>query len=1321
MPMFSITKFCTKLFNQDQENSVFALFFGAAGRREVKKVKRKVLGIVLALSLAFIVLATCVAPASAVTTQIEQVNAEEVCSSRALVDLVPPEEPYAITMWHSRDGSSPTPFVRRTYGPLETKLVRGPSHNSSTVYVVINSTLWSSGGSDLQNRIFRYQDDLEATGYSAYTYLLVSGSPQDIRSWFASVSDLVGCVLVGNIPAAWYQMFHDPAWDSSRYEEFPIDLFYMDLDGTWSDSWTGPWPGPPTPKTPGADGIYDGHTGNVGSEIWVGRLKADKMAVSEVSLIENYFDKNHAYRTGSLSLPQRALVYIDDDWSGGAGSVNSAVGKAYSDRTLVFNNATTNRADYVNRLSQGWSFVHLMSHGSSGGHTFKIPDPSNPSSSIWEPGGDVLGNPDVRTLDPPAFFYNLFVCSGARFTETNYLGGWYIFTQTYGLAAVGSTKTGSMQSFDEFYDPLGKGAVLGEAFKTWSLKWTEIDPNWYYGMAVLGDPTLSLSGKHKMTINTPGLDSASNIVHYTKDGVAKTGSISSGTWSDECDHGTTLSIDDLVAISPTERYFTIDAHSWAVAEPLTHTVNYYHQYKPTITTTGLPVTATATVSYVQNAISKTKTGIWDGNSFSEWCDSGSAVSITNPVNVGAGERYYSTSVTSWTVSSAFTATVKYFHQFYVTCQVTTAGVGHQDLTASNHVTVSYVQFTSGMSQDIYDGLSLSDWMDAGTTYMFENPSSGSTSTHRWFTPSPTSYTVTSSTTTSLTYYEQFLMTISSSGGLLTSTYQGTAKYVQFAISLTGHYWDGSPWSDWCDIGSTLTVSQIVLGPLNERYHTPGATSWTVTESATHSLPYHKEYKVTIKAEGLPDTLSTKVTIGTADPSPADNVAGGDVNNYELTLDSSSTPPFTWTNWVHADASLTATSLITVSASEKYVLVCWIKEGSRFAPPTVKADAAGLTYSAQYAGVKKEMSLKEANLCDQIQVTIKISNSPEGTSNDKVHVIDDLPNEFSFVYGSAKVDGSTTTPTVEAVSTPVPHQRITFEISGSGKHTITFNVKVNRACATDKNVENHVDVTFDMEDVPDVPVDVSFSAIVHPYIGATLSKGTDGPTVVPLFTKESWVFTYIVKNNYGYAMANPTLKDNFGAELIYDPNTVIANLLTDPQFSTSTGKAAQIRLLWSLPSLQAGEAFMLQVTMSTGRTPSKLAQQEYTSPGVKVLNSGATLKWLDASGKQRSLETGTISVTAVDQIYGHVTDQHGVGVAEATVELYYGGKLIMTVQTDSSGLYNFADQLKKSGTYTVKIKSLPSGYMLGPNPSEKTATYNAGQTSPKMVNFTVQKI
>ena len=83
------------------------------------------------------------------------------------------------------------------------------------------------------------------------------------------------------------------------HEEFPIDLYFMDLDGTWGDS--------------DNDGLYDSHGGELLADIYVARLIASNLQYhggEEVALMTNYFDKNHRYRAGSLRLDDRGLAFI---------------------------------------------------------------------------------------------------------------------------------------------------------------------------------------------------------------------------------------------------------------------------------------------------------------------------------------------------------------------------------------------------------------------------------------------------------------------------------------------------------------------------------------------------------------------------------------------------------------------------------------------------------------------------------------------------------------------------------------------------------------------------------------------------------------------------------------------------------------------------------------------------------------------------------------------------------------------------------------------------------------------------------------------------
>jgi len=196
--------------------------------------------------------------------------------------------------------------------------------------------------------------DVEKTGLSVNAYSGTWGTPEDIRSFLQTAylsEGLVGVLLVGDIPVAWYEL---DKTEPSVHEEFPMDLYYMDLNGEWTDSDT--------------DGMYDNHTGNVTPEIWVGRLDATTLSGDKISLYRNYFDKNHRYRTLQLSLPKRALVYVDDDWCSWAEEISADVGIAYNNRTLVNDTAATTATDYKNRLTHNYEWLSVFAHSWPGGH-----------------------------------------------------------------------------------------------------------------------------------------------------------------------------------------------------------------------------------------------------------------------------------------------------------------------------------------------------------------------------------------------------------------------------------------------------------------------------------------------------------------------------------------------------------------------------------------------------------------------------------------------------------------------------------------------------------------------------------------------------------------------------------------------------------------------------------------------------------------------------------------------------------------------------------------------------------------------------------------
>lgn len=169
-----------------------------------------------------------------------------------------------------------------------------------TILIFINTNIRSQ----IQSELSVYVTDLATIGYSYATLQVSGGTVEDIKntilSYYNAGYNVEGAVLIGNIPAAWFNHTRDffglPA-------EFPCDLFLMDLDGSWQD--------------PFGDGVYDIHvdgSGDTAPEIYIGRIDASNMPGNEVNIINKYLRKIHEYRVGNITFTNLALTYTDKDW-----------------------------------------------------------------------------------------------------------------------------------------------------------------------------------------------------------------------------------------------------------------------------------------------------------------------------------------------------------------------------------------------------------------------------------------------------------------------------------------------------------------------------------------------------------------------------------------------------------------------------------------------------------------------------------------------------------------------------------------------------------------------------------------------------------------------------------------------------------------------------------------------------------------------------------------------------------------------------------------------------------------------------------------------
>lgn len=350
------------------------------------------------------------------------------------------------------------------------------------VFILVNSTVYDAINSSLS----RYAADVENAGFSTEimeTDELFDKTPNGIRSCLqAMLPRLVGCLLVGDIPAAWYECERNDV----AYTSFPIDFYYMDLDGVWKDL--------------DNDGVYDSHSGDVAPEIWVGRLKPPSIG-DEVSLLKNYLDKNHRYRNGSLAVPWwRALLYVDDSaalphsgqFTEAELDAERCLRRICTDVSLVRDRKTTNAEDYKSRLgdSLGYQWLCLMCHGTHSNHTFMIPKVSGNTWFEWDGTVDCS---DYQSIDPHVLFYHFIVCSAARYTEPNYLVGSAVFAESYGLLGIGSSEIISTIPLSDFYASLARGNHIGAAFREWLVTLSEeydYPDLRFYGLTLIGDPTL---------------------------------------------------------------------------------------------------------------------------------------------------------------------------------------------------------------------------------------------------------------------------------------------------------------------------------------------------------------------------------------------------------------------------------------------------------------------------------------------------------------------------------------------------------------------------------------------------------------------------------------------------------------------------------------------------------------------------------------------------------------------------------------------------------------------------------------------------------------
>jgi hypothetical protein len=450
-----------------------------------------------------------------------------------------------------------------------------------------------------------------------------------------------------------------------------------------------------------------------------------------------------------------------------------------------------------------------------------------------------------------------------------------------------------------------------------------------------------------VTLNTPGLQTASNVVHYTQNGSARNGSVVAGTFSDYVDLETTLTIDNPVYLSAVQRYLTTNASSFTIQSSATFTVNYTPQYYVTVNSSHGAPTA------------------------SQWVNQGSSftASVTSPAEAVEGDHQWvctgysldggasqsGTTITLGNLQAAHTVVFNWKEQFYL--NVTSAygspsGTGWCDAGATATAAVSSATVSGGTGvQYLFTGwsgdasgtnlISNSILMDGPNTavanwetqyYLSVSSAYSSTSGAGWYDSGTTANAVLSSGTVSGGTGVQHVFTgwsgdasgttLASNAITMTGPKAATANWkTQYYLNQSTNFGSVSPVSGWYDAGSNVTLS--ATPPTAEAGERFVWNDWTGTGSGSYT---GTDAQSSLTMNG-PVTESASWT-----------------HQYMLTVTSPHGSPTPTTGWFDAGASIRASVASPIEGLFVTQYVCSGWTGSGSVPASGTADTTDFTIS-----------------------------------------------------------------------------------------------------------------------------------------------------------------------------------------------------------------------------------------------------------------------------------------------------------------------------------------------------------------------------------------
>ena len=213
--------------------------------------------------------------------------------------------------------------------------------------------------SALENELRRWEEDVEFSGWIVERYSVgfattVLEMKQEINRrvalWPSGVEGSV--FFFGHLPIAYAGNIY-PDGHADHRGAWPADGYFTDISGVWTDSVINNIAATRTEnQNVSGDGKYDQNALPATSQLMSGRVDLSRLpsfSLSETELLRRYLNKNHAFRTGALTVNRRGVA--DDNFASTlpeAPAASSRFGMA----AALGVNATTNEEFVAGSVAQ---------------------------------------------------------------------------------------------------------------------------------------------------------------------------------------------------------------------------------------------------------------------------------------------------------------------------------------------------------------------------------------------------------------------------------------------------------------------------------------------------------------------------------------------------------------------------------------------------------------------------------------------------------------------------------------------------------------------------------------------------------------------------------------------------------------------------------------------------------------------------------------------------------------------------------------------------------------------------------------------------------